>query len=63
VVNLQGSRYTQLLLHIYKVLTTIPYSGKIWRAKNLANCSKSRENLNLAKFKFGEFLLTRVNFT
>jgi len=22
----------------------VPYSGKIWRAKNLANCSKSREN-------------------
>ena len=38
----------------------LPYSGKIWRAKNLANCSKSQENENLAKFKFGEFLPTRL---
>ena len=45
------------------IVTAIPYSGKIWQAKNLANCSKSWENQNLANFKFGEFIPTRVNFT
>ena len=31
-------------------LVGLPYSGKIWRVKNLANCFRSRKNQNLAKF-------------
>ena len=46
-----GYLFTIMTSHVGVVTPTntampkLPYSGKIWRAKNLANCSRSRTKI------------------